>query len=73
MVIRLAEEGWSFNDIALMYQAEFGTKQKLSRESIRMSIALKYPSAKEGVEFWKNRQKNVLRRIRRDKGKQAEG
>jgi len=56
-----------------MYQAEFGTKQKLSRESIRMSIALKYPSAKEGVEFWKNRQKNVLRRIRRDKGKQAEG
>jgi hypothetical protein len=79
-VFRLAEQGWSYNQIGLKYQKRFGTKQKLSREKVRMIIACMCPTQGQRAEFWKRRQENTIRvvdaYIRRrihDRGKQAKG
>lgn len=67
-VFRLAEQGLTFDDIGLQYQARFGTKRKLSREKLRMIIACMCPTQEQRAEFWKRRQENAVRRIH-DTGK----
>lgn len=71
-VVELAEKGLPFDQIGLKYQERFGTKEKLSRQKIRMMIASLRPFGAGRAEFWEKRQENALRRIQsNDRSKQA--